>query len=127
MIALALALGVLSHENPTLLVPEVSFERVHYTVDEDEIHIVEKLIATTEEQLKKQKWLREQMSQFQKRREEFVQGNHSKAHASQLVHSARKIYATIQEGHFEHLFSKDYLDELQFFSSIAGKTSVGRP
>ena len=67
------------------------------------------------------------MLQFKKLREEFVQGNQSKSHAEPHGESARQIYEMLTLSHIEHLFAKDYLDELTFFSSIAGKTAVTKP
>lgn len=113
--------------NPTLLVPEVSFEVTRFLIDEDEIKIVDKLIASTQEQLNKQQQLKELMVQFQSKKEEFIQGLQTKAHTTRLVRLARQIYEMIRVNHFEHLFAKDYLDELQFFSSIAGKTTLSKP
>ena len=98
-----------------------------FLIDEDEIKIVDKLIAATQEQLHKQQQLKELMVQFQRQKEEFIQGNQTKEHTSRLVRSARQIYEMIMINHFEHLFAKDYLDELQFFSSIAGKTTLSKP
>ena len=114
-------------DNPTLLVPEISFEVTRFLIDEDEIKVVDKLISATEEQLKKQQHLKELMLQFHKLKEEFIQGNQTKAHTSRLVRVARQIYEMIMANHFEHLFAKEYLDELQFFSSIAGKNTLSKP
>ena len=114
-------------EQNQLQIPEVFFEETRFLIDEDEIKVVDKLIHATEEQLKKQHQLKGLMVQFQKQKEEFIQGNQTKAHATQLVRSARQIYELISSNHFDHLFAKDYLEELQFFSSIAGKRALSRP
>ena len=115
-------------ENPTLLIPQSSLLDVNLPLgEEDEIKIVEQLIAATTAQLESEKHLKELMLQFKKQREEFVQGNQTKMHAGRMERTARQIYETIADNHLEHLFAKDYLDELTFFSSIAGKTAVTRP
>jgi hypothetical protein len=115
-------------ENPTLLVPQSPLIQTSVPVGgEDEIRVIEQLIVSTAAQLEMEKHLRELMLQFNKQQEEFIQGNQTKAHASRLVRTARQIYETITANRLEHLFAKDYLDELTFFSSIAGKTSVTRP
>ncbi|MEN9343720.1 MAG: hypothetical protein RLZZ453_507 [Chlamydiota bacterium] len=111
----------------TSTVPDQLFELTRFTPDEDEIKIVDKLIAVTEEQLKHQRHLKDLMVQFQQKKEEFIQGNQTKIHTARLVRLGREIYEYIEEHHFEHLFAKDYLDELQFFSSLAGKKAVTRP
>lgn len=115
-------------ENPTLLIPQSSLIETNLPlVTEDEVSTLEQLISATEAQLEAQKQLKQLMLQFQKQREEFVQGNQSRTHASRMVRTARQIYEMITSNHIEHLFAKDYIEELSFFSSIAGKTSVTRP
>lgn len=115
-------------ENQTLLIPQSSLTEVGNSLtDEDEIKAIDQLIQTTAEQLEVQKHIRELMLQFQKLKEEFVQGKQTKSHTAQMVKTARQIYELITANHLEHLFTKDYLDELAFFSSIAGKGAVKRP
>ena len=94
---------------------------------EDEVKTIDQLIVATTQQLESQKQLKELMLQFKKQREEFVQGNQTKSHAGRMVRTARQIYEMITLNHIEHLFAKDYLDELSFFASIAGKSSLKRP
>jgi hypothetical protein len=114
--------------NPSLLVPQSSLLQASVSsVEEDEIKVVDRLIASTAAQLDMEKQLRELMLQFQKQQEAFIQGNQTKALAGRMVRTARQIYETITANHLEHLFAKNYLDELTFFSSIAGKTAVTRP
>lgn len=115
-------------ENRTLLVPQSSLIEAALPVSEDdEIKKIDQLINSTELQLDRQKQIRELMVQFKKQRDDFVQGNQTKQHAGKMVRTARQIYEMITANHLEHLFAKDYIDELQFFSSIAGKTAVTRP
>jgi len=116
-------------DNPTLLIPQSSLLQQTSVplADEDEIKIVEQLIVATEAQMETQKRLKELMIRLQKLREEFVQGNQTKTHAALMVRTARQVYEIITVNHLEHLFAKDYLDELLFFSSIAGKTAVKKP
>ena len=115
-------------ENPTLLIPQSSLIETHVPLGaEDEVKTIDQLIVATTQQLESQKQLKELMLQFKKQREEFVQGNQTKSHAGRMVRTARQIYEMITLNHIEHLFAKDYLDELSFFASIAGKSSVKRP
>ncbi len=115
-------------ENLTLLVPQAPLIEVSLPLgEEDEVKVVDELIATTASQLEMEKHLKAMMLQFKKMREEFIQGNQTKSHAGKMVRTARQIYETISANRLEHLFAKDYLDELSFFSSIAGKTAVTRP
>ncbi len=115
-------------ENPTLLIPQSSLIDTNLPLgEEDEVKIIDQLITATTAQLETEKHLKELMLQFKKQREDFIQGNQTKTHAGRMVRTARQIYETIAANHLEHLFAKDYLDELTFFSSIAGKTAVTRP
>jgi hypothetical protein len=115
-------------DNPTLLIPQSSLiETALPLAENDEIKVIDQLITATSRQLETQKQMRELMIQFKKQREEFIQGNQTKSHASRMVRTARQIYEIISSNHLEHLFAKDYLDELTFFSSIAGKTAVTKP
>ncbi len=115
-------------ENRTLLIPQSSLMDVSLPLaEDDEMKVIDQLIVATTTQLETQKQLRVTMLQFKKQREEFVQGNQTKAHAGRMVRTARQIYEMVTANHLEHLFAKDYLDELTFFSSIAGKTAVTRP
>ncbi len=115
-------------ENPTLLIPQSSLnDNTLGLGEQDEVKIIDRMIAATESQLETQKRLKEMMLQFNQQMDEFIKGNQTKAHTGRMVRTARQIYVTITESHLEHLFAKDYLDELTFFSSIAGKTAVTRP
>jgi hypothetical protein len=115
-------------ENPTLLIPQSSLIETSLPLgEEDELKTIDHLISATAQQLEAQKQIKELMLQFKKLREEFVLGNQSKSHATRMVRTARQIYEMVTSSHIEHLFAKDYLDELTFFSSIAGKTAVTRP
>ena len=121
-------LSICHGDNPTLLIPQSSLiETALPLAENDEIKMIDQLIHVTAQQLEKQKQMKELMLQFKKQREEFIQGNQTKAHAGKMVRTARQIYEMIMSDHLEHLFAKDYLDELTFFSSIAGKTAVKRP
>ncbi|SRR5581483_157569 len=115
-------------ENPTLLIPQSSLLEASLPLSEkDEVKIIDQLIIATTTQLEKQKQMKDLMLQFKKQREAFIQGDQSKAHAGRMLRTARQIYEMIAASHLEHLFAKDYLDELTFFASIAGKTAVTRP
>lgn len=125
---LLFSFAVCHAENPTLLVPQSPLvESSHSMRDDDEVKVVEQLITATSSELEAQKHIKELMLQFKKEREEFVQGNQTKAHAAKMLRTARQIYEMITAHHLEHLFAKDYLDELTFFSSIAGKSALTRP
>lgn len=110
------------------LIPSASLIETNVPfIYEDEIDALDHLIHATTRQLETQKQLKKLMLEFKKQREEFIQGNQTKAHASRMVRTARQIYEMITSNHMEHLFAKDYMEELTFFSSIAGKTAVTKP
>lgn len=122
----ALTVGYSDH--PALRVPQSSLVETTLPLSEnDEMKIIDQMIVVTTRQLEMQKQMKELMMQFKKQREEFIQGNQTKSHAGKMVRTARQIYEMITSNHFEHLFAKEYLDELTFFASIAGKTAVTRP
>jgi hypothetical protein len=129
IIAIAIVWVVVCNaDNPTLLVPQSPLIETSLPLgEEDEVKVIDQLISATAHQLEKQKQMKELMLQFKRQREEFIQGNQTKSHAGKMVRTARQIYEMISSNHLEHLFAKDYLDELTFFSSIAGKTAVTRP
>jgi len=115
-------------DQSTLLMPQSSLLDTSLPLgEEDEAKIVEQLILTTASQLEMQKQLKVLMLDFKRQREEFIQGKQTKSHTGQMVRTARQIYEMLSASHIEHLFAKDYLEELAFFSSIAGKTAVKRP
>lgn len=126
---LLLGIGTLAaDENPTLRLPESSLLLVGDSFSgPDEVKIVQQLMDSTARQLETQKYLKELMLQFRDEKESFVQGNQTKSHASKMVQTARQIYEMITANHIEYLFPKDYLEELTFFSSIAGKSGIARP
>jgi len=89
--------------------------------------ILDSVITAQEARLALQKKLKEQMSLFQWQRESFAQGEQSQKHALAMVLNAREILGMIKEAHLSYLFPTDYLEELVFFSSIAGKSAPARP
>jgi len=126
-IALAPLSGLADPVHP-VVVPQSSLLRTALPItDEDEIVAVERLIQTTEDQLRMQEHLKELMLVFQKLKEAFVQGDQTKKNAGAMVRTAREILEIITNQHLEFHFSKDYLDELTLFSSIAGKNGIKRP
>ena len=120
--------GLCHAENQSLLVPQSPLTEDSLSLrEDDEFKAIDQLISATTQELEAQKQMKELMLQFKKQREEFVQGNQTKSHAGRMVRTARQIYELITSHHLEHLFAKDYLDELTFFSSIAGKSALTKP
>jgi hypothetical protein len=115
-------------ENPTLQVPKSSLQEVSTPFAHgDELKALDQLTQATTRQLQMEQQLKNLMLQFRDEQERFAQGEQSKAHAGQMVRTARQIYEILTENHIEHFFPKDYLEELTFFSSIAGKSKISKP
>lgn len=113
--------------NESVQSPSASLIEVQLSLGDDEVKIVDQLIESTIKQLDMEKHLKTLMIQFKDQKELFVQGDQTKGHAGQMIRTARQIYEIISANHIEHLFPKDYLEELTFFSSIAGKNKISKP
>ncbi len=124
-----LSCTLLSHaENSSLQVPQSPLiDSAHSVKEDEEFKVVDQMINATSKQLETQKQMKELMLQLKLQREEFIQGNQTRSHTAKMVRTARQICELISSNHLEHLFAKDYMDELTFFSSIAGKSAVTRP
>lgn len=94
---------------------------------ENEVTSLDQLISANEKRLVAQKALKEKMVQFQRQKQEFLQGNQSKNHTFNMVSNARQILSSVKEEHLSYLFATDYLEELIFFSSIAAKSVPLKP
>lgn len=105
----------------------VALDETRPILGEDEVKSLAKLIEVNEVRLEVQKHLKEKMVLFKKQKEEFIEGNDSKKHAFAMVSNAREILGEIKKENLAYLFSSEYLEELVFFSSIAGKSSPIRP
>ncbi len=112
---------------PSSKVGFIAVEEKGNPLFQNEVESLEKLIEINEKRLEVQKQLREKMKLFQKQKEEFVLGNQSQSHAFSMVSNARFILGQLKNEHLSYLFSSEYLEELVFFSSIAGKSSPVRP
>lgn len=111
-----------------VIVPQSSLLQTALPVaDEDEVVVVERLIAASQEQLSTQERLKELMINFKKQKELFIQGEQTKKQASLMVRTAREILDIISKQHIQYLFAPDYIQELTLFSSIAGKNTIKRP
>ena len=94
---------------------------------EDEIVAIDNILENTLHQLEMQKQMKCLMVEFLRQKKEFAEGNQTKAHAGRMVRTARQIYESITAHHLEYLFLQEYIDELLFFSSIAGKSKIKCP
>jgi len=124
MISFCVLLSALSAD---IQPPPVVLEEIKPLLIEDEVKCLEKLIEVNEVRLQKQKELKEKMALFQQQKEEFIKGNQSQKHAYNMVSNAREILGDVKRENLSYLFPCEYLDELVFFSSIAGKSTPIRP
>lgn len=128
LIAPLLPLTCQAADNPTLRVPQSSLSDTTLVLgQQDEVKLLDQMIVSTTTQLQMLEQLKEKMVQFQQQRDAFIKGDQTKSHTGRMVRTARQIYEILLTNHLDHLLAKDYLDELIFFSSIAGKNAVTRP
>ena len=105
----------------------ISVEEKANPLDGDEVACLERLIEVNERRLATQKKIRDDMKLFKEQKNLFILGNQTQKHAFSMVSNARQILGEIKQEHLAYLFSSDYLEELMFFSSIAGKSAPVRP
>lgn len=91
-----------------------------------EMQSIDALIAQTQKNLYEQMKLKELLKDYYRYREEFTQGLQSKHQAAALVSIASDILKILQSEHLQHLCTPTFVDEITFFSSIAGKKSITR-
>lgn len=106
-------------------IPQSSLlEPKHKWLERDEVAMMRQLIGNTTQQLEMQQQLLQWMHDFREQKEAFSDGDESKAHVRTMIRTARRIFDCLSDHHLQHLFSQEYLDELCFFSSIAGKRKI---
>ncbi|MEI8328797.1 MAG: hypothetical protein WCG14_02190 [Chlamydiia bacterium] len=93
----------------------------------DEVVAISELIVSHRKHLDRQLQLKEQMVQFQMQKDELLRGNLTQKHARAMVINATEILLGINQEHIAYLFSREYLEELQFFSAVVGKNRPVRP
>ncbi len=91
-----------------------------------EMQSIDALIAQTQKNLYEQMKLKELLKDYYRYREEFTQGLQTKHQAAALVSIASDILKILQSEHLQHLCTPSFVDEITFFSSIAGKKSITR-
>ena len=94
-----------------------------FSKEGEELSTLNDLIATTERQLTLQKELKNLLTEFQSQQDRFHQGLQTKELAYQMVQTASKILSLAEEGHYLHLFSPFFIEELKLFAGIAKKKS----
>ena len=93
----------------------------------DEINAISLLIEDQQRHLSRQIELQNLMKLFKQQKEEFMAGRQTQKHAMSMVLTAREILQGINDEKIAYLFPSEYLEELVFFSSVAGKSKPVRP
>jgi hypothetical protein len=93
----------------------------------NEIDAISLLIQDQQRHLDRQIELQNLMKLFKQQKEEFMAGKQTQKHAMSMVLTAREILQGINDEKIAYLFPSEYLEELVFFSSVAGKSKPVRP
>lgn len=88
---------------------------------DEEIEVLQDLISVTQKSLNAQKELLTALVKFKVARNAFVEEPTSRKLATILVKTAMVVYKKIEEEHLAHLFSSDFLTEIQFFNQLGTK------
>lgn len=86
--------------------------------EQDEVEILEGLIQVTKKSLAEQETLLKEMTHFRVCRENFLDNPESAKSATTLVKAALCLNRLIKEGDWTHLFSKDFLEEIAFYTDV---------
>jgi len=92
-----------------------------------EVEVIDRLIEKTKDLLETQQNLRQKLLVFHETRDLFTSADESRVYAAQMVNAASLLLGLIVENHMQYLFSKEYLEELEFFSSFTKKNNLKRP
>lgn len=90
---------------------------------QDEMLVIMELIQTTKQNLVSQEKLLQLMVDFKNAREAFIKDPNSGKLATALVKKATYLYSHVEKEHLAHLFSTDFLVELEFYNQV-GKQIV---
>lgn len=104
-----------------------SLEKNSFLWAEGEIEAVEQLIEATSKRLEVEEHLRDLLIALRDYRGDFAKGNQTRMSASRLVSTAQRVLEIIEKERLKYLFPIEYMDEITFFASIAGKHAPNRP
>lgn len=92
---------------------------------QDEISVLEELISMTKKSLAEQETLLLEMKKYQFTRENFLENPDSPKWATLLVKASLALKKTMQTGNWAHLFSKDFLEEITFYTEVGKQHGLG--
>lgn len=87
----------------------------------NEVAVLQELVQITKKNLEEEERLLKALTDFQKKRENFILSPNSPKLATALVRSAIKVEEEIANTHLLHLLSKELLEEVHFFSQVGAK------
>ncbi|MCB1180456.1 MAG: hypothetical protein KDK55_00345 [Chlamydiia bacterium] len=94
--------------------------------DQDEIVVLKQLIEATQKSLNEQHTLLQSILRYRAVRELFFDDTTNSRKATNLVKMALQISNQLEESKMTHLFSKEFLEELSFYSSVGRKNGLGK-
>jgi mannose-1-phosphate guanylyltransferase len=88
---------------------------------DEEIEVVQELVAVTEKSLAAQKELLIALVKLKQARSAFIEDPTSRKLATDVVKAAMLVQRQIENEHLAHLFSSDFLTEIQFYNQLGKK------
>lgn len=115
-------------EATSLPLPEISqLSSIDQINEDNELKLIDHLIIVTQQNLEDQKELQQLTQQFKTTQLAFTQDTENKQLAYTMISEANQLLKFIKEKHLSHLFSKDFIKELDFFSQFAKKNEIASP
>lgn len=107
---------------PFALFSFLSFTTVFSIEEDHEVETVQQLMRVTEQNLEDQKQLLAFLKDYKEKRFAYTQDKENREQAGLMVESAHTALQFIEEHHLNHLFTQEFLKELQFFEQFAKQT-----
>jgi hypothetical protein len=85
------------------------------------IMMLDHLIATTQKNLENQKQLRTLIQEYLDIYEKYLQDTNNKQLSFRMILKAKEVTDKIKETHLTQAFEQEFISELTFFSNIASK------
>jgi hypothetical protein len=93
----------------------------------EQLSTLDHLIEMTKLSLKNQQALRQQIQDYQKIQELYLQNTHDNDLLFRMVKLAARILESIKENHLAQNFDTEFISELTLFSQIANKRGIPKP
>lgn len=89
-----------------------------FAAPQDEVLVLEELIASTRKNLEGQQQLLSLIQEFNQSREAFLADPDSGKLATALVRRAMRLHGLLEKERLSYLFSSDFLQEIAFYTSV---------